>query len=256
MTPDSPLASEVIASPNHDERRSGARLDTIILHYTGMANAAAAVEHLASPESKVSCHYVVHEDGHVLQMVPEARRAWHAGAGSWRGRGDVNSFSVGIEIVNPGHEYGYRPFPPKQIMAVAELCRDVSARHGISAESILAHSDTAPARKQDPGELFPWDALFREGVGHWAAPEPLGDGRHFGLGDRGQPVEAFQALLAAYGYEVEIDGNFGPATRLVTLAFQRHFRQSRVDGVADASTVTTLHRLLVALPNSPFASRA
>ncbi|MEF2074211.1 N-acetylmuramoyl-L-alanine amidase [Consotaella aegiceratis] len=252
MRPDSPLVTEIVASPNHGERRGAARPDMILLHYTGMASAAVAIDRLCDPAAEVSCHYLVHEDGGILQLVREERRAWHAGAGTWRGRADINSRSIGIEIVNPGHGADYRGFPPAQIAAVAALCRECGERWSIAAENVLAHSDVAPARKKDPGELFPWEDLHRAGVGHWVRPEPLGDGRFFGLGDAGLPVEAFQSMLAAYGYDVEIGGAFDEATRDVTIAFQRHFRPARVDGVADASTVTTLHHLLAALPQSPF----
>ena len=249
MTPDSPLVSRVVPSPNHNERVNGERPEILLLHYTGMRSGQAALERLTDPAAEVSSHYLVEENGEIVQLVPEARRAWHAGAGSWRGRGDVNSRSIGIEIVNPGHEHGYRPFPDAQIAAVIELCRECVDRWQILPQSVLAHSDIAPARKEDPGELFPWDQLFSAGVGHWSVPQTVSSGRFLSEGDRGQPVEAWQALLAAYGYPIEIDGIFGKETRLVTLGFQRHFRPGKLDGVADVATISTLHRLLVTQPD-------
>ncbi|WP_279477542.1 N-acetylmuramoyl-L-alanine amidase [Aureimonas sp. SK2] len=248
MTPDSSVVGEIVASPFHDERRDGALPDILLLHYTGMTTGEAALSRLTGEGSEVSAHYLVEEDGRVIQLVPETRRAWHAGVSCWRGRSDLNSRSIGIEIVNPGHAHGYRAFPPIQIAAVIELCRDCVARWTIPAQNVLAHSDVAPDRKEDPGELFPWDQLFRAGVGHWTEPARAIGGRYLTLGDRGQPVEAYQGLLAAYGYCQKIDGTFDEATRFNTFAFQRHFRQGRVDGVADMGTITTLHRLLTSLP--------
>jgi N-acetylmuramoyl-L-alanine amidase len=193
---------------------------------------------------------VVEEDGALHQLVPEARRAWHAGVSFWQGARNLNDRSIGIEIVNPGHEFGYRAFPGAQIEVVAALCLDICRRHGIPAERVLAHSDIAPARKEDPGELFPWDALAHAGVGQWLEPEPISGGRFFQEGDSGQPVEALQSMLALFGYEVAIDGAYDTQTRLAVTAFQRHFRPERVDGVADMSTITTLHRLLQNRPAS------
>lgn len=251
MRRQSALVSEVHPSPNAGERRGVTAPDLLILHYTGMEDGEAAVRWLCSERSEVSCHYLVHEDGRIVQMVEEAMRAWHAGAGSWRGRDDVNSRSLGIEIVNPGHDHGYRPFPPVQIAAVVELCKECVGRWNIPPENVLAHSDVAPARKRDPGELFPWDQLFAAGVGHLVPPEPPSGGRSFRRGDVGEPVRAFQTLLATYGYGVEATGTFDVATHFATLAFQRHFRPAKVDGIADVATITTLHRLLGSLPARP-----
>ncbi|MEX6505805.1 N-acetylmuramoyl-L-alanine amidase [Jiella sp. M17.18] len=253
MTPDSSLVREVRPSPNHNERRVSGAPDILLLHYTGMGTGEGAARWLCDPESEVSCHYLVHEDGRVVQMVPEARRAWHAGQGSWRGRSDVNSRSVGIEIVNPGHGNGYPDFPEEQVEAVIALCADIVARNRIPAEFVLAHSDIAPARKIDPGEKFPWGRLAAAGIGHYVEPSPRRGGRFFGPGDRGEPVAAWQGLLAAYGYDVAQEGVFDEPTRLATIAFQRHFRPDCVDGIADVSTIETLHLLLKALPRSPFA---
>ncbi len=236
-------------SPNFGERRDGLRPDIILLHYTGMASGADAEAWLANPVSEVSSHYVVRENGTVVQMVPEAARAWHAGAGSWCGKGDINSRSIGIEIVNGGHDYGLPDFPEAQIDAVIALCGDIAARWTIAQQRVLGHSDIAPGRKVDPGERFPWDVLHDAGIGHWVEPAPLSGGRFISTGEAGQPVEALQSMLALYGYGVEINGVFDDATERCVAAFQRHFRPAKVDGVADMSTIDTLHRLLATLPS-------
>jgi len=235
-------------SPNSGERKGGGPVDILLLHYTGMATGQGAEDWLCDPQSEVSCHYIVHEDGRVVQMVPEALRAWHAGRSHWKGETDINSRSVGIEIVNGGHEFGLPAFPDAQIDAVIALSRNILARNAIPPERVLAHSDVAPGRKRDPGELFPWDRLAAAGIGHWVEPAPLGGGRFFSKGESGQPVEALQTMLGLYGYNVPISGLFDDTTATVVEAFQRHFRPSRVDGVADASTIETLHRLLTTLP--------
>jgi N-acetylmuramoyl-L-alanine amidase len=242
--------AEVVPSPNHGERRGGREPDVIILHYTGMDTAEQALHWLTVPESEVSCHYLVFEDGRIAQLVPEARRAWHAGKSCWKGETDINSASIGIEIANPGHPGGLPDFPAAQIEAVVALCRDVTARRRIVPERVLAHSDIAPVRKVDPGEKFPWEVLAAHGVGHYVEPMPVSDGRFFQRGDGGPPVEALQAMLALYGYDVPVSGEFCDRTKGVVEAFQRHFRRERVDGIADASTVDTLHRLLQALPSA------
>jgi N-acetylmuramoyl-L-alanine amidase len=240
--------ADVRVSPNFGPRAQGFRPDMIILHYTGMETGEAAEAWLCNPVAEVSCHYLVHEDGRIVQMVRESDRAWHAGKSSWKGVADINSCSVGIEIVNPGHALGYVEFPDAQIEAVIELCTGIASRHNVAPERVLAHSDVAPGRKVDPGELFPWGKLFAAGIGHFVAPSPIGGGRFLTGGDRGEPVEALQSMLALYGYGVEISGVFDAATATVVAAFQRHFRPERVDGVADRSTVETLHHLLKALP--------
>jgi N-acetylmuramoyl-L-alanine amidase len=177
-------------------------------------------------------------------LVREDKRAWHAGVGRWGGVSDLNSASIGVEIVNPGHDGGLPPFPQPQIEATITLVRDLAARLKIRPERVLAHSDVAPARKRDPGERFPWDALARGGVGHWVEPAPIIDGPRFGPGQEGPPVRALQALLALYGYGIELTGVYDAPTRAVVAAFQRHFRPARVDGEADASTVATLRALI------------
>jgi N-acetylmuramoyl-L-alanine amidase len=238
----------VRVSPNVGERRDGKPIDILLLHYTGMESGQGAEDWLCDPQSGVSCHYIVHEDGRIVQMVPETLRAWHAGKSLWKGEADINSCSVGIEIVNGGHEYGLPAFPDRQIEAVMALSRDILARRAIPAQRVLAHSDVAPGRKRDPGERFPWDRLAAAGIGHWVEPARFGGGRFFSSGDSGQPVEALQSMLALYGYRTVITGLFDENTAADVSAFQRHFRPARIDGVADASTIETLHRLLSALP--------
>ncbi|CDZ33261.1 N-acetylmuramoyl-L-alanine amidase [Neorhizobium galegae] len=235
-------------SPNHGERVGGRRADMIILHYTGMPSGNQALSWLCNEESQVSSHYFVHEDGGVVQLVPEDRRAWHAGKSSWAGETDINSCSIGIEIANPGHPGGLPDYPSVQIQAVLELCRDCGERWQIAPERVLGHSDVAPIRKVDPGENFPWEKLHLEGVGHWIDPAPISGGRFFQFGESGQPIEALQSMLSLYGYGIEITGNFCERTRGVVEAFQRHFRPQLVDGIADFSTIDTLHRLLKSLP--------
>ncbi|TKT80160.1 N-acetylmuramoyl-L-alanine amidase [Aquamicrobium sp. LC103] len=246
--PDYPGA-EVHVSPNFGARRDGLKPDCVILHYTGMESGAAAEAWLCNPDSEVSSHYLVYEDGRIVQLVREADRAWHAGRGSWQERADVNSFSVGIEIVNSGDLADFPEFPEVQIDAVAGLCRDICARHAIFPERVLAHSDVAPGRKIDPGSRFPWRRMAELGVGHYVEPSPVRGGRFLAMGDGGEPVEALQSMLGLYGYGIEINGLFDDATHRAVEAFQRHFRPERIDGVADQSTIETLHRLLSALPD-------
>lgn len=246
MRADCGLVTTLVPSPNFGARR--APVDMLVLHYTGMASAEAAVEQLRNPAAEVSAHYVVLEDGGIIQMVPEAQRAWHAGRSSWEGISDTNSRSIGIEIVNGGHDFGLPAFPAAQIASVIALCADLQARHAIRADRVLAHSDVAPDRKQDPGENFPWEVLHAAGIGHLVPETPLTGGRFLMPGDHGEPVSALQALFALYGYGLEVTGVFDPATTQVVTAFQRHFRRTRVDGIADASTITTLHRLVTSRP--------
>lgn len=246
-SPESPVATSVVPSPNHGERVGGPP-NLLILHYTGMDSAASAIQRLANPLSEVSAHYVVLEDGRVMQMVPEGRRAWHAGRSAWNGERDINSRSIGIEIVNPGHDGGLPPYPDAQVGAVIDLCRDLCGRWPIEPRHVLAHSDVAPERKEDPGERFPWDRLAGAGIGHHVPQVSIRDGRFFAEGDSGQPIEALQAMFALYGYDLAVTGAFDARTAAVVTAFQRHFRQQRVDGIADASTITTLRDLIAALP--------
>ncbi|WP_246217638.1 N-acetylmuramoyl-L-alanine amidase [Jiella pacifica] len=251
------MVDEIRPSPNFNARRCLGGASLLILHYTGMGSGEGAVRWLQDPTSEVSCHYVVHEDGRIVQMVREADRAWHAGQGSWQGVSDVNSLSLGIEIVNPGHAGGCPDYPDRQIEAVMRLCADILSRHPILPERVLAHSDVAPARKQDPGERFPWERLHHAGIGHYVRPAAICGGASLCERDAGDEVAAWQRRLAAYGYEVAPTGRFDAPTVHATAAFQRHFRPARVDGIADASTVRTLDALIAALPSStasPMAS--
>ncbi len=232
---------------NHGKRADDTSIDMLVLHYTGMKDEQEALQWLACKESGVSAHYFVFEDGKVVQMVPEHRRAWHAGKAFWHGKRDINSHSIGIEIANPGHEHGYRPFPDIQISSAIALCRDIADRHGITPKNVVAHSDIAPDRKQDPGELFPWAQFHASGLGHFVEAEAISGGRFFQFGDSGEPVAALQEMLALHGFEVEKSGNFDEATQACIHAFQRHYRPERVDGIADVSTIATLHKSLDAL---------
>jgi N-acetylmuramoyl-L-alanine amidase len=242
--PDSVLVQRVLASPNHDTRASPA--DMILLHYTGMRSADAAVERLCDPAARVSSHYVVMENGDIYQLVPETERAWHAGISCWEGETDINSRSIGIEIVNPGHDLGYPDFPDVQIDAVTALCRDILRRRKILPARVLAHSDVAPARKPDPGEKFPWAKLADAGVGVWVEPTAIMPGPELDPGDHSEIVARLQDEFRAFGYDVPATGIYDQATREVVTAFQRHFRPARVDGIVDYSTYETLKRLLAA----------
>ncbi|MBS3649171.1 N-acetylmuramoyl-L-alanine amidase [Pseudaminobacter sp. 19-2017] len=237
------IGVEVRPSPNFGPRRDGLRPELIILHYTGMATGAAAEDWLCNPASEVSSHYLVHEDGRIVQMVRENDRAWHAGKSSWKGVTDINSWSIGIEIVNPGHEFGYVDFPSFQIEAVIELCRGIIGRHAIRPDMVLAHSDVAPGRKVDPGERFPWGRLAIEGVGHFVTPTQIQAGPSLVSGSAEEPVRDFQRMLSRYGYDIDITGTYDQRTATIVSAFQRHFRPARVDGVADVSTTKTLQDL-------------
>lgn len=244
FTPDSSVVSEVTPSANFGERREARAPDMIVLHYTGMPDAEGAVMRLCKEGSEVSAHYIVMEDGGVLQCVPEAFRAWHAGEAFWAGERDINSCSIGVEIINRGHDWGYPDFPLRQIAAVIALCRGIIIRRDIPPERVLAHSDVAPLRKMDPGEKFPWQALANSGVGHWDWPAPITPGDSLAPNAEGDAVRALQEKLAAYGYGVPVSGCYDADTVKVVTAFQRHFRPERVDGIADPSTRATLDGLL------------
>ena len=203
----------------------------LLLHYTGMPTGAEAVARLRDPASRVSSHYVVEEDGLVWQLVPEERRAWHAGVSHWQGHSGLNDRTVGIEIVNPGHQWGYRPFPALQMAAVCDLCLGVLARHPIPARNVVAHSDIAPDRKEDPGELFDWQGLAANGVGLW--PERAAE-----------PALDVLAALGAIGYRTDLPQG------MLLRAFQRHWRPGRVDGLADSETKARLSAVLARITES------
>jgi len=217
-------------SPNRDARPSGQAIDMLLLHYTGMQTAAAALDRLCDPAAKVSAHYLIDEDGACYALVPEALRAWHAGIAQWSGDRQVNARSIGVELVNPGHEWGYRRFPQAQMTALAALAQDVLARHPIPLRHVLGHADVAPTRKQDPGELFDWAWLAARGIGLWPGERP---------DERGRLAEAEGLLprLARFGYDIA-------APEAAILAFQRHFRPSRVDGCVDLESLSIAAALL------------
>ena len=246
---DSKCVDEIRPSANFEPRRLGVRPDILLLHYTGMTSAARAIDWLCRPESRVSSHYVIDEQGRVTQLVAEGARAWHAGVASWRGETDINSLSIGIEIHNPGHDDGYPDFPEAQMARLEALCRDIVQRWQIVPERVLAHSDVAPRRKIDPGEKFDWERLHAAGVGYWVAPAPLysrGDG--FDLNAGAPEVLEAQQRLAQFGYGVPLTGALDEETVVVLTAFQRHFRPARCDGRLDGSTLDTLRRLTKSVP--------
>src|ERR1700709_1018933 len=248
FTPDSSIVSDVIPSANFGDRNKGRQADMIVLHYPGMPDVEGAIAQLCTAGTDVSSHYIVLEDGRIVQCVPEAKRAWHAGVSSWAGEEDINACTIGIEIINRGHDWGYPDFPLRQIAAVIALCRGIMLRRKIPSHRVVAHSDVAPARKKDPGEKFPWHSLANSGVGHWVQPAPIVRSEALKLGSISDDVAGLQAALARYGYSVPTHGKFDGATMEVVTAFQRHFRPERVDGIADHSTMTTLHALLSSLP--------
>lgn len=234
---------ELIEAPSPNFNGRTAPPDMLVLHYTGMQTGEAALARLRDPAAEVSAHYVVEEDGRVFHLVPEARRAWHAGRAFWAGATDINAASIGIEIVNPGHEFGYRAFPEAQIDAVIALIADVRSRWTIPDGRILGHSDVAPTRKEDPGELFPWKRLAEAGHGVWAEPGPA-PGPPLGIGDEGPGVLATQGALRRLGYDAALTGAYDDETAVIVTAFQRHWRQERVDGVADGETRARLVAVL------------
>lgn len=229
------------ASPNFNERTVPP--DIVVLHYTGMKTGPEALAWLCNEESKVSSHYLVEEDGRVFRLVPEERRAWHAGVSFWKGETDINGRSIGIEIVNPGHEWGYRPFPKPQIDAVIALLTDIRSRWTIDDGRIVGHSDVAPDRKDDPGELFPWKTLAAAGHGLWGEPDAA-PGAPLKEGEESAGVFALQAGFTRLGYDCAPSGKFDAHTSAVVRAFQRHWRQEKVDGIADGMTRARLIALL------------
>jgi N-acetylmuramoyl-L-alanine amidase len=222
-------------SPNHDARPEGAAIDILVLHYTGMRDADEALARLCDPEAKVSAHYTIDRDGRIYRHVPEELRAWHAGVSFWAGERNVNARSIGIELVNPGHEFGYEPFPKPQISALIDLADGILARHPIPACRVIGHSDVAPARKMDPGELFPWPQLAEFGIGLWPEFSAYGSGDGAGAKD---------LVRLGYGLAPDVDVPF----EAVVAAFQRHWRPSKVDGVLDDETAYRLATLVSALP--------
>ncbi|MBZ0216173.1 MAG: N-acetylmuramoyl-L-alanine amidase [Fimbriimonadaceae bacterium] len=248
QVPDTTLQVGVRPSPNFGDRRKGRAADMLLLHYTGMTDAEGALSWLCDPGSEVSAHYLVFEDGRIVQMVAEAHRAWHAGRSYWQGERDINSCSIGIEIANAGYlgcDSADRlpEFPEPQIAAVEALCRDIVLRNNIPPARVLGHSDVAPGRKQDPGEKFDWRRLAKAGVGIWS--DDTGEGPlQMGLGDRGDAVTRLQKSLQGFGYDIAITGIYEPSTQFVVRAFQQHWRQECADGSADFQTIQRLEILL------------
>lgn len=215
-------------SPNYDAR--AAEIGILVIHYTGMTDAEDALQRLTDPAAKVSAHYFVHEDGRMVQMVEDMDRAWHAGAGRWRSQADINSASIGIELQNPGHEWGYRPFPDLQMRSLLRLAATLCVRHRIDRADVIGHSDVAPTRKEDPGELFDWPRLAAHRIA-LSRPEKL-------IADPGWGEGAFGLALERFGYDIT---DLAAATR----AFQRRFRQNRIDGAVDGETRAILFTLQV-----------
>lgn len=240
-------------SPNHDARPEGAAPDLVLLHYTGMPSGEAALARLCDPDAKVSAHYMIEEDGRLFRLVPEQRRAWHAGVSCWAGLRDINGCSIGIELVNPGHEHGYRPFPEAQMRTLLTLLADLFRRWPLERARVLGHSDVAPERKEDPGELFDWARLAAAGFGLWPAAD-FAISPHapeLAPGMAGPAVLDLQTALAAIGYEIEGTGLFEERTECVLRAFQRHFRSRLVDGRADAETSSLAFHLAQRMPPRP-----
>jgi N-acetylmuramoyl-L-alanine amidase len=226
-------------SPNFNERQHP--LDMLVLHYTGMKDGPSALARLCDPEAQVSAHYMVEEDGTVFAIVPEDKRAWHAGRSWWQGEDDLNSRSIGIEIVNGGHDFGLPPYPDVQIAAVIELCQAILARWPIHRTRIVAHSDIAPARKDDPGERFPWERLAKAGVGIWPTVQASApDGPVLREGDDSAAVEALRDDLASMGYHILGQGAFDAELTTVVRAFQRRWRPESVTGEADTGTLARI----------------
>jgi len=234
-------------SPNYDERTLPISL--IVLHYTGMETGEAALERMTDASAKVSAHYMVEEDGRIFQLVEEDKRAWHAGVSEWRGETNINSASIGIEIVNGGHDWPLKdgtlpPFPDVQIAALIPLCKAIMSRHHISADGVVGHSDIAPARKQDPGEHFPWAGLSAAAIGRF--PLSIEPDRRvlFGAGSRDRGVAIVQRGLAEIGYSARVTGVIDEETRLVVAAFQRRYRPAQIDGMVDMETMAIVRWLV------------
>jgi N-acetylmuramoyl-L-alanine amidase len=238
-------------SPNFDSRAGHTAPDMVVVHYTGMETAEAALDRLVDPEAKVSAHYLIDEAGKCFALVPEFQRAWHAGVSSWQGETDINSLSIGIELANKGHEFGYPDFPEAQIVTLLELLGDIRQRWPIDPRRVVGHSDVAPGRKADPGEKFPWKRLADNGYAVWVPPAPITPGPTLGPGDSGQGVLDIQAALGLAGYGIETDGTYGDVTHAVVTAFQRRHRPESVDGIADLSTLRTLASYLAAVKTPP-----
>jgi len=238
-------------SANHDAR-GAVPIDMLVLHYTGMETGEAALARMCDPAAKVSAHYMIEEDGRIFRLVPEGRRAWHAGVSSWRGHRDINARSIGIELVNPGHEFGYRDFPRVQIAALIDLSRGILDRHPIPRRNVVGHSDVAPSRKTDPGERFPWQSLAESRIGLWPGRAQVPDtAETFDPDDVGPAIAKAQRQLDAIGYDIEITKVLDAATLQVLVGFQRHFRPGRIDGLLDGETMALIDAVAAACGESP-----
>ncbi len=234
-------------SPNFDHRAKGQAPEMLVLHYTGMKSNIEAINRLCDARSFVSAHYVVEENGTCSQLVPEAYRAWHAGESNWAGNDDINSCSIGIELCNPGHDWGYRKFPDQQMKTLITLCQDVITRHSIPSHLVLAHSDVAPHRKMDPGELLDWQRLSEEGIGVWPKKFLLSDKEIWPGTTQLDAVDIrrIQEKLDNFGYKIRPTGEHDHQTVAVAKAFQRHFRTNKIDGKLDREIETILDNLLL-----------
>jgi N-acetylmuramoyl-L-alanine amidase len=233
-------------TPNFDYRPEKARIDLLVLHYTGMKNGKEALDKMCDPVAKVSAHYMVDRDGSVVNLVSEDKRAWHAGISCWQGMSSLNDTSLGIEIVNPGHEWGYIPFTDEQMASVTVLCKEVMARHGIEARNVVGHSDIAPSRKEDPGELFDWKGLALEGIGLWPDVKKMrkSDETLIALGSEDIDVGRIQKMLLDYGYHIRVDGYYGSKTEDVVRGFKRHYVTEHLNVSWDRLADARLKRLL------------
>ena len=247
---DSPFADIFVPSPNYEPRKAGPGIDLLLLHYTATETSTEALQWLTNSTSKVSSHYLIGENGGVVQMVHEKDRAWHAGDSFWDGETDINSRSIGIEIQNLGHDHDLPEYPDTQMTAIVRLCLDIVSRHTIPPHRVLAHSDVAPHRKRDPGEHFDWARLYRAGIGLWVAPSAPGDEIICQTGETSDAVREIQSCLSRIGYKVNQTGTYDMETEQAVAAFQRHFRPQRVDGIVDSSTRETLDRFLSAVTNT------
>ncbi|NVJ70081.1 MAG: N-acetylmuramoyl-L-alanine amidase [Alphaproteobacteria bacterium] len=246
------MALELIErpSPNWNERPHGAAIDTVVIHYTGMRSGEEALERLCDPLAEVSAHYLVEEDGRLFKLVEEEKRAWHAGVSAWRGQENLNHTSIGIELVNPGHEFGYREFPGPQIETLLTLLSGLKTRHTISVEGFVGHSDIAPDRKTDPGELFPWRRLAQAGFGLWSDAEAQSTEMLASIGDYGRNVAMLNKQLGIIGYHLNDAEKFDVATECAVRAFQAHWRPETVSGCYDRGTAARLHDIVNLIRNA------
>ena len=233
-------------SPNFNNRIKNYEIDMLVLHYTGMVSTKDALERLCNPSTEVSAHYLIDLDGTCFQLVEETSRAWHAGKSRWAGNTDINSRSIGIELVNPGHQFGYTSYSEAQMESLESLSNEILTRYPIPPRHVLGHSDVAPSRRQDPGELLDWRRLATAGIGLWSNETlTIVNGRKsLGPGATGKEVSRMQEKLAYFGYGVPTSGAYDKETCDVVMAFQRHFRPEKVDGLFDSLCLRRLLDLL------------